>query len=321
MGQIFAEFLGAKKGVKIILSGRSTLDTNKKRIIKDLCKDGADIGYLQSDVCNKEDAKTLVRSILEKYGKLTGVIHSAGVIHDSYIHKKTPEEIRAVIGPKVGGILAIEEATQKIKLDFVVLFSSISGTFGNPGQADYAGANSFLDAFAEYRNQRVKEGQCFGKTTSLNWPLWKEGGMILDPQSERLMEQRTGMTSMDTQTGIHTFVLALREKYGQVLVASGNAEKVRSRLLKPHLTLIDESEPKEQRAIISAKSENSNEFLTKAVHQELIKLVSDQLMIKSEKIELETELSKFGFDSISLTEFANRLNGVYGLELMPHCIF
>ncbi|PEU18246.1 hypothetical protein CN526_30425, partial [Bacillus wiedmannii] len=70
-------------------------------------------------------------------------------------------------------------------LDFFVLFSSIAGSLGNPGQADYSTANAFMDVYAKYRNALVAAKKRKGQTLSLNWPLWKEGGMRVDKETEK----------------------------------------------------------------------------------------------------------------------------------------
>ena len=56
-------------------------------------------------------------------------------------------------------------------LDFVALMGSLAGVFGNVGQADYAAANGFLDAFAGFRQAQVVQGQRSGRTLAIDWPL------------------------------------------------------------------------------------------------------------------------------------------------------
>jgi hypothetical protein len=58
----------------------------------------------------------------------------------------------AAIKPKVDGTWNLHEATKSSPLDFMVLFSSFSGIMGQRGQANYASANTFLDAFVQYRH-------------------------------------------------------------------------------------------------------------------------------------------------------------------------
>lgn len=61
------------------------------------------------------------------------------------------DDWQAAIIPKVPGTWNLHEALKKEKLDFFVLFSSGSGTIGQSGQANYASANTFQDAFVQYR--------------------------------------------------------------------------------------------------------------------------------------------------------------------------
>lgn len=63
----------------------------------------------------------------------------------------TYEEWTSVLAPKVQGTLNLHTALDGTKLRFFVAFSSISGVFGNAGQANYAAANVFLDSFMRYR--------------------------------------------------------------------------------------------------------------------------------------------------------------------------
>ena len=123
---------------------------------------------------------SLIDTLRDAYGGVSGIIHAAGVIRDSFLLKKTEEEARAVLTPKVMGVANLDQATAGLTLDFMVLFSSGSGAFGNVGQVDYAAANAFLDGYAAYRNELVSRGERFGRTISIAWPLWRDGGMQVD---------------------------------------------------------------------------------------------------------------------------------------------
>ena len=123
------------------------------------------------------EVKKVMAAVQQEYGQLNGILHSAGMIADNFLVKKTGSEFKRVLGTKVTGTYNLDAATKEMDLDFFVLFSSVASVMGNVGQADYASANGFMDQFAAYRNRLVAEGQRHGRTRSINWPLWQDGGM------------------------------------------------------------------------------------------------------------------------------------------------
>ena len=157
--------------------------------------------YRALDVCDASGLERLVAEIVGSHGGLNGVIHSAGVLRDSFVIKKTEAELQAVLAPKVAGLLALDAATRDQELDFFVLFSSLTAVFGNIGQADYAAANGFMDAYAGFRDGLVACGERSGRTLSLNWPLWAQGGMQVDGATLAAM-RRQGLTPLASEAGL-----------------------------------------------------------------------------------------------------------------------
>ena len=134
--------------------------------------------------------------MLAKSGHLDGIIHAAGVLRDSLLLNKTQEEVLAVLAPKVIGVEQLDEASAEIPLDFFVLCSSLAAVAGNVGQADYAAANAYLDAFARVRQAKVLAGERQGTTVSINWSLWEAGGMHLDASTLQMMQERAGIAAL-----------------------------------------------------------------------------------------------------------------------------
>ncbi|MCP5002869.1 MAG: SDR family NAD(P)-dependent oxidoreductase, partial [Planctomycetes bacterium] len=317
LGILFArEILRQAKDAKVILTGRSRLSPQGQSVLKELQALGGSVEYQKVDVSNLEQVNSLIESIQGRYGKLCGIIHSAGVISDNFILKKTTVEFRKVLLPKVTGTVNLDMATRRITLDFFVLFSSGAGTMGNPGQADYATANAFMDRFAAYRNQLVDTKQRQGQTLSINWPLWREGGMGVDHSSEAMMKQSTGMIAMKTETGIQAFYQSLHFHHSQVLVMEGIVSKMRKNLFSQ--TVQENKSPVSQAATLS--NIDTGSLLTK-IRSMLIQTVSKTLKFNQQDIDLDGELNEYGFDSITLTDFANRLNEKYHLELTPTLFF
>ncbi|WOH97328.1 ketoreductase domain-containing protein [Bacillus amyloliquefaciens] len=96
---------------------------------------------------------------------------SNGWTHN-YILNQTENERKTVMAPKVKGLINLDEAAKDVRLDFFILFSSLAGGMGNPGQAGYAAANAFMDVYAARRNRLVRDNKRSGQTLSVNWPLY-----------------------------------------------------------------------------------------------------------------------------------------------------
>ncbi|MCP5007373.1 MAG: SDR family NAD(P)-dependent oxidoreductase, partial [Planctomycetes bacterium] len=307
LGVLFArEILRETKEVKIILTGRSELSPQRQSVLEELQALGGSVEYRQVDVSALEQVKSLIESIQSKYGKLDGIIHSAGVISDNFILKKTGEEFRKVLLPKVAGTVNLDKATRDIALDFFVLFSSGAGAMGNIGQADYATANAFIDRFAAYRNRLVDSKERNGQTLSINWPLWREGGMGMDTASEAMMKQTTGMVPMQTETGIQAFYQSLNSDQSQTLVMEGNLLQMRSVLLE---TVRIQDVPTEERDI--DLSVNSKTLEEKTEHY-LKMQFSSLLKLPLYKIDAQAPFEEFGIDSIFVMKMTNQLEKTFG---------
>ncbi|CAP96413.1 Pc21g15160 [Penicillium rubens Wisconsin 54-1255] len=83
---------------------------------------------------------------------IAGVVQLAMVLQDRPTIGMDYEAWRAAVDPKVNGTWNLHSVFEDADLRFFVLMSSIGGIRGYPGQANYAAANSFLNAFVHYRH-------------------------------------------------------------------------------------------------------------------------------------------------------------------------
>ncbi|KJE23036.1 polyketide synthase family protein [Frankia torreyi] len=144
---------------------------------------GATVRVLQADVTDLEQTVRAVRDLRTGFGALNGVVHAAGRPSVSMIAGKSREDADAVLAAKTRGTLVLDQALEQVlgrqehpgECDFVLLCSSLTGLLGGPGQSDYAAANTFLDAYAEWKRQTT--GAPF---TSIGWDTWRGVGMAAD---------------------------------------------------------------------------------------------------------------------------------------------
>jgi NAD(P)-dependent dehydrogenase (short-subunit alcohol dehydrogenase family) len=163
---------------------------------------GAEVEYRSVDVRDAKALGEIVRQTHELHGRLDGVIHGAGVVEDRRFLEKTVASFERVFDTKVGGALALAEALPE-DVGFVVLFSSVSGMFGNRGQVDYAAASEALATIARWLDRRVSS-----RVVAVDWGPWAGGGMV-SPELEREFARR-GIGLLDPDEAVDRLLCELR---------------------------------------------------------------------------------------------------------------
>ena len=153
-GLAVASWMAERGAGALVLAGRSEPGPEGREAIEALRSLGARVEVMQADVSRREQVVELVDAIRANVGPLRGIVHAAMVLDDGLLPQLDDHRFERVLAPKVAGAWNLHELTATEPLDFFVSFSSISSLFGNVGQANYAAANSLLDAFAHFRRSR-----------------------------------------------------------------------------------------------------------------------------------------------------------------------
>ncbi len=322
LGLLFAEYLAKQYKARLVLTGRSTLSAEREAKLDELRTFGAEVLYVIADVSDREAVRNLIAQSKARFGELHGVIHSAGVVRDSYIKNKTAEEMRAVFAPKVHGTMHLDELTSSEPLDFFVMFSSLAAITGNVGQADYSFANRFMDSLAADRERLRARGERSGKTLSINWSLWADGGMKPDEQTELLLRKAMGMKPLSAATGLEAFVLGLGSERSQFVVVEGIQEKLEQAWggKKKTAPAADPAASSEQ-TVSGPVADEGDGDLRAQFQRDLSQIVMDFLKLDASDMSEDKILLDLGFDSIGLTTFANAVNEKFHLEITPILFF
>lgn len=131
-------------------AGKREADQHTRREFE---SEGCVVHFVAGDVSDMDVVKNAT-NVAPK--AIRGVIHLSMVLQDEAFREMTYGAWNAAVAPKVTGTWNLHEALDQAELDFFILFSSISGIVGFPGQANYASANSFLDAFVQFRHSLSK---------------------------------------------------------------------------------------------------------------------------------------------------------------------
>jgi NAD(P)-dependent dehydrogenase (short-subunit alcohol dehydrogenase family)/acyl carrier protein len=183
IGRALAADLAARvPGVGLALVGRTPPGPAVAAELDALRALGARILVLAADVASVPDLVRVRQQLIDEFGALHGIVHAAGVAGGGITETRSTDGVAAVLRPK-RAVDALEEVFADLPLDFVVLFSSISGTLGGLGEVDYAAANAYLDAYAQRATSRWT-----APVRSLAWPGWRDTGMLAAALGERASE-------------------------------------------------------------------------------------------------------------------------------------
>ncbi|MGJ7909083.1 SDR family NAD(P)-dependent oxidoreductase [Actinopolyspora sp. H202] len=261
---------------------------------------------------------------------LTGVFHTAGVLDDGLIGDLTPERVDTVLRPKVDGALHLHELTEHTELSAFVLFSSVAGTIGGPGQANYAAANAALDALAERRAHRGLPA------LSLAWGVWAEAGLAteLDEQLRKRLD-RTGMLPIDRESGTALLDAALRGS--TTVVAPAPIDRP---LLRRRVSTRPETVPVMLRSLVrgplrraAAGGGTGSELATRLERlpeaeraPALLEAVRSELAVVlglsgSSAVPPDRPVRELGLDSLMAVESRNRLAALVGVPLSANLLF
>ena len=158
----------------------------------------ASVRYSAADVRDPASVMALVDGVYRRHGRLDGIVHGAGVLADRLLVDKTAEDFTRVWETKVNGARALAAAA-RAELGFLVLFGSVSGVFGNCGQADYSAANDALDTLARIWAPRTR-----GRVVALDWGPWAasgEGTGMVSAELEREYARR-GIGLIEPEDGV-----------------------------------------------------------------------------------------------------------------------
>ncbi|NXY98950.1 KR domain-containing protein, partial [Streptomyces sp. BR123] len=201
LAALLAEHLLDRYAARIVLTGRSAADGARgeelRRLADRAARTGGSVEYLRLDPADPAAVGRTARRIAANGPAVNGVFHCAGVLRDGYVLRKTVADAREVIVPKLVGAAELDTATADWDLDCFAVFSSVSGALGSAGQADYAFANAAADELVRRRADRAGRG----RSVSIAWPFWEDGGMRPDgPAQEELAT--LGMRALPTAAGL-----------------------------------------------------------------------------------------------------------------------
>ncbi|SMG00106.1 SDR family NAD(P)-dependent oxidoreductase [Burkholderia singularis] len=335
LGRVLVDAIGAAGlGNRVVVAGRSSLDEDGRELIEHWAREGLPVSYVRADVAERAQVERLIGWTLAACGRLDGVMHCAGVIRDNLLVRKPADEFRTVLAPKARGAVNLDDATRRVPLSFFALFSSVSSVLGNAGQTDYAAGNGFMDGYARLRAQAVRDGLAHGRTVSVNWPYWRDGGMRMDDARIERMWRDGGMRPLSTPDGLQAFYRALALDAEQLMVVAGDAARLRAAARAPAAAerAVNADQVADARAVPAAASAppavrtpslplaaRPGDAPQAAIRTHLTRLVAAQLGLAEHRVRADTPLGRYGIDSVMMMKVIAELETDFGS--LPKTIF
>ncbi len=329
LGSLLARHLVTTHGVRrlLLVSRSGDRADGATELASELSRAGAEVRIAACDVTDRDALRDLLAEVPAEH-PLTGVVHTAGVLDDAAFHTLTDERIDRVFAAKAEAARHLHELTRDSDLSAFVLFSSIAGLIGSAGQANYAAANSFLDALAR---QRRAAGL---PALSLAWGPWQQDlGMTgaLDRTAMHRWE-RLGLAPLDRAEGLRLFDEALTTDEPAPALLRLDTDTLRMEAHAGPLPAVLRGFVRARgRSAPAAAAEVSLGERLRGVPEAkrrgvVLDLVRDHVAAvlgygSAEDIGPDRGFSELGFDSLGGVEFRNRLSRTTALALPSTLVF
>jgi acyl transferase domain-containing protein/acyl carrier protein len=322
LGAEVARWLAAGGAEDLLLVSRRGPDAPGAAALRaELVESGARVTVVACDVGDRG----AVAALLAEH-TVTAVVHTAGVVADGVIDALTPARADVVLRSKLDAALVLHELTAGLDLTAFVLFSSLAGTLGGPGQGSYAAANAYLDALAQRR-------RALGlPATSIAWGAWAGAGLGGGGTGDRV--RALGVRPMAPDLAILALARALAADETCLAVAdidwSRYARTLRQARPNPSLLGLPEALP----AAPETPAEHADGSLARrlatlpAAEREpfLLGLVRAEAAVAlghdgPDAITVDCAFRDLGFDSLTAVALRNRLGELTGLRLPVTLVF
>jgi len=336
LGLVVAEHLARTLQAKLLLIGRAAPpdrsqwstwlethaidDRTSQQILKlqQLENFGAEVLAIAADVADLLQMQNAIAQAEQKWRRINGVLHTAGVVGGGVIQQKTSAEAAKVMAPKIQGTLVLDQIFQDYPLDFLVLYSSLTSVLGAFGQVDYCAANAFLDAYTYANN--LKQTKFI---TSINWNAWRDVGMAVNTKSTaqfQALQQENLKFAIAPAEGLEALNRILESTLSQAIVSPQSLDslwELNSAFIDPKSS---DSNPESTSPLYPRPRLNSVYVAPSNDTEKAIALIWQQLL-RIDKVGINDNFFELGGDSLLGVQLITRLNKELNVQIAAHSLY
>ncbi len=250
-----------------------------------------------------------------------GVIHAAMVLDDAALSDMTPERFAAALAPKMAAGQVLDRLTRQRtdsseRLDLFVIFSSVTATFGTPGQTNYIAGNLYLEAMVRARRQAGLPGLAIG------WGAIGEAGYLArDSRAEQICE-RLGVHPISLESAFAALDDLVARDAEVVSVGQYDWQRIQQVLFSmntPRLAAFKTASVmnSEQDAEDLARtlSDLAEDEVFTVLEDMIARLLSEIFRTAPDRIDRNRSLQEMGMDSLMAVELQVVLERQFGCDI------
>ncbi|MEV4127744.1 SDR family NAD(P)-dependent oxidoreductase [Nocardia sp. NPDC049707] len=321
LGRSLAHWLLEHGAGCVVLLGRNAPDgpIPLREFDLDMLPDQVSILSRRVDVSDREAVAAVLHSIRAEAPPLRGIFHAAAILDDATVLGLSADQMERVLRPKIDGARHLNELTADDPLDLFVLFSSAAALIGNPGQAAYAAANSYLDALSVARRHEGRPG------LSIQWGPFAEIGLAAaqDNRGNRLaVHGMESITAAEAWEALAGFLAEDRQVVGYLSFHARRwfdaypdcAAQPSWKALRRTADTGPQPAASEFRSTLFEVADAERPRL---VLGKIVELAAGVLRMTPDDLDIHTPLRSLGLDSLMSLELRNKLESSFALRLSP----
>jgi 3-oxoacyl-[acyl-carrier protein] reductase len=214
----------AEDGFDIVVNYAGSKD-KAEEVVNEIKSLGREAVAIQADVAVKDEVTSMVKTTIERFGTIDCVVNNAGITRDNLMMRMKQDEWSDVIDTNLTGVFNVVQGVTrqllKQRSGTIINISSVVGTIGNAGQANYVAAKAGVEGLTKTFARELASRHI---TVNAIAP-----GFIVSDMTDQLNDDI--QSAMKTQIPLGTFGTVEDVAYAASFLASDKAKYITGQTL------------------------------------------------------------------------------------------